>query len=80
MAQKDTQSKDSSTFTKYLLRMPKKSAGGNDTLLSRQEDTMSVTETASVIKKKDDEGKKFINQYMIIKGLGRYILYCHANL
>lgn len=46
---------------------------------SRQEDTLSVTETASVVAKKNDDGSKYINQYMIIKGLGRYDILRRIN-
>lgn len=32
---------------------------------------MSITETSFVVTKKTDDGNKFINQYMIIKDLGK---------
>ncbi len=63
-----------STFSNYMQRMTKKSRSNALQLpaSSRQEDTLSVTETASVVAKKSDDGNKYINQYMIVKGLGRY--------
>jgi len=41
---------------------------------SQAESSLNVTETGSVITKKNEDGNKFINQYMIIKGLGRYFI------
>ncbi len=40
-------------------------------MASHAEDTF--TETASVVAKKNDDGQKYINQYMIVKELGRYL-------
>jgi len=39
--------------------------------LNRRNGNMSITETSSVMTKKTEDGNKFINQYMVIKDLGR---------
>ena len=45
----------------------------NGKLITGFSGDLSITETASVIAKKNDDGTKFINQYMVVEELGRYL-------
>ena len=46
---------------------------GSYTPLIFENEALNVTNTSIVVTKKNDDGVKFINQYMIIKELGRLV-------
>ena len=66
-------SKVDSTFSKYMLSNPRPRRYSEFVIKSYGvEESINVTETGSVVTKRNEDGNKFINQYMVIKELGRY--------